>query len=196
MVADVDATRPFSLRRPTSTSSPAGEYLTALSSRFESSCRRRSRSPRTAGAAAARPRATAPRPARARRPRPSRARARRDRPSSKRKRNVPASIARCRARRRSARRGGRSRRDQREERLALLRRELAPALLSVRAQPITDAIGAAQLVRDEGDEVGAERREPAQLIDGRALRLVGADVLDGARRRGGRAASRARPRRR
>ena len=38
---------------------------------------------------------------------------------------------------------------------------------------------AAQLVRDERDEVGAQRREPPQLLDGAALALVGADVLHG-----------------
>ena len=63
---------------------------------------------------------------------------------------------------------------------------------SVRAEPITAAIGRAQLVRDERDEVGAQRREPPQLLDGLALGLVGADVLHGARRRAGRAGQPAR----
>src|SRR5256885_1597106 len=39
----------------------------------------------------------------------------------------------------------------------------------------------AQLVRDERDEVGAQGREAAKLLDRSPLGLVGADVLDGAR---------------
>ena len=67
---------------------------------------------------------------------------------------------------------------------------------SVCAQPITEAIGRAQLVRDHRDEVGAQRRQAPQLLGGAPLGLVGADVLD---RRGdlaGQRASASRPPRR
>ena len=69
--------------------------------------------------------------------------------------------------------------DQAEERLALLRRQLAPT--AVEGLGAADHRGhrRAQLVRDHGHEVGPERREPAQLGDGAALGLVGPDVLDG-----------------
>ena len=70
--------------------------------------------------------------------------------------------------------------DQPEERLALLGRELAPALVQRPRRADDRGHRAPQLVRDERDEVRAERREPPELLDGRALGLVGADVLDGA----------------
>ena len=71
--------------------------------------------------------------------------------------------------------------DQAEERLALLLRQLAPAAVQRLGAADHRGHGRAQLVRDHGDEVGAERREPAQLLGGAALGLVGPDVLDGGR---------------
>src|SRR5207248_2803579 len=67
--------------------------------------------------------------------------------------------------------------DQGEERRALVGRELAPALLERLGRPDDRSHRAPQLVGDERDEVGAEAREAAQLVGGRALGLVGADVL-------------------
>src|SRR5207248_4814370 len=71
--------------------------------------------------------------------------------------------------------------DQGEERLALVRRELTPALLQRLRRSDDRRHRRSQLVRDERDEVGAQRREPAQLVDGAPLGLVGPDVLDGGR---------------
>ena len=69
-------------------------------------------------------------------------------------------------------------RDQCEERLALVGVEHAPAAVKRSGRPDDGGHRAAKLVRDEGDEVRAQGREPAQLLDGLPLGLVGADVLD------------------
>ena len=66
--------------------------------------------------------------------------------------------------------------------LALVGLQLAPARLQRARGADHRRHRAAQLVRDERDEVGAQRGEAAQLLDRAALALVGADVLD---RRGG-----------
>ena len=67
--------------------------------------------------------------------------------------------------------------DEREEGVALLGRQLAPALLERLGRADDRGDGALQLVRDECDEVGAQSGEPAELLDGRTFGLVGADVL-------------------
>ena len=68
-------------------------------------------------------------------------------------------------------------RDHGEERLALLGPELAPACLQRPGRADHGRHRAAQLVRDERDEVGAERRQAPQLVHRRALGLVRAQVL-------------------
>ena len=60
-------TRPSTARARTSTAAPGGENLTALSIRFESTCRSRSRSPRTGGSPGATSQHDAARAARGRR---------------------------------------------------------------------------------------------------------------------------------
>ena len=71
--------------------------------------------------------------------------------------------------------------DHGEERLALLGPKLAPARLQRPCGADHGRHRAAQLVRDERDEVGAKRGQPPQLLDGRPLGLVRAQVLDGCR---------------
>ena len=56
--------------------------------------------------------------------------------------------------------------------------QLAPALLQRPRRADHGRHRAAQLVRDERDEVRAQRGQPAELVRGRALGLVGAQVLD------------------
>ena len=63
----------------------------------------------------------------------------------------------------------------------MLGRELAPAPLERPRRPDHRGHRAAQLVRDERDEVGAQRREAPQLLDRPALGLVRVDVLRGGR---------------
>ena len=71
--------------------------------------------------------------------------------------------------------------DQGEEGVALLVREVAPALLERSRRADHGGHRRAHLVRDERDEVGAQRREPAQLGDGLLLGLVQPLGLLGAR---------------
>ena len=71
--------------------------------------------------------------------------------------------------------------DHGEERLPLLGPELAPPLLQRPRGADHGRHRAAQLVRDERDEVGAQRGQAAELVRGGALGLVGAQVLDRAR---------------
>ena len=71
--------------------------------------------------------------------------------------------------------------DEREERLALLRREHPPAVLQRACRADHRGHRAAQLVGDEGDEVGAKLRELCELLHTPPLGLVGTDVLHGGR---------------
>ena len=167
------------LRRCTSTSSPDGEYLTALSIRFVSTWRSRSRSPRIERHAPCDRRAHAHLVlADARR---------RDRVLDE-PREIDvgeavgerAGLDARRVEHVADERGEPVRLvgDQREERLALAGGERAPAFLQRARGADHGGHRAPQLVRDERDEVGAQRREPPQLLDRLPLGLVGADVLD------------------
>ena len=69
--------------------------------------------------------------------------------------------------------------DRFEEHVNDLARELTPAPLERPRGADHRRHRAAQLVRDERDEVRAEGREPPQLVHRAALRLVGVDVLRG-----------------
>ena len=71
--------------------------------------------------------------------------------------------------------------DEREERLPLLGAQQPPPLLQRPRRADHGSHRAAQLVGDERDEVGAQRREPRELLDAAPLGLVRADVLDGRR---------------
>ena len=71
--------------------------------------------------------------------------------------------------------------DEREKRLTLLHAQLAPPCLQCPGRADDRRHRAAQLVGDERDEVGAKRREPAQLLRGRPLCVVGPDVLHSGR---------------
>ena len=71
--------------------------------------------------------------------------------------------------------------DQLEERLALVRLRAPASAAAASGRADHRRHRRAQLVRDERDEVGAKRREAAELLDGLALGLVGADVLHRAR---------------
>ena len=178
-----------------STSSPPGEYLTALSTRLSSTCRSRSPSPRTGGSAAgsARRRGTSSCPSRppprfrgrARRGRRRRTVRERPRLDPRRVEDVPDE------RREPARLVG----DQREERVALLGGELAPALLQRRAAPITAAIGLRSSCETSETKSAPQRGEAAELLDGPALRSRRPGCSARPSRRGGRGARRARSRR-
>ena len=69
--------------------------------------------------------------------------------------------------------------DQREKGLALFRGELAPPSLQCSSCADHGRHGTSQLVRDERDEVGPQRGEAPELLDGLALGVVRADVLHG-----------------
>ena len=61
----------------------------------------------------------------------------------------------------------------------MVRRELAPSSLQRPCRADNCSHRAAELVRDERDEVGTQRGQAPELLDRLALSLVRADVLDG-----------------
>ncbi len=77
---------------------------------------------------------------------------------------------------------GRLVRDQGQERGALVRRQLAPALLQRPRGADHGRHRAPQLVRDERDEVCSQRGEAAKLLDRAVLGVVRTNVLNGGRR--------------
>ena len=184
------STPPFDRRRAhLDRARRAGEYLTALSIRFESTCRSRSRVAADRAAAARGLRATGTSSWPTRRPRPRRRTSAPTSTSPKLYVNVPGLDARGVEHVADERREpGRLVGDQGEERLALLGRQLAPALLQRPGRADHRRHRAPQLVRDERHEVGAQRRQPAQLLDRCAARPRRRGCSAPRSRRAGRAA--------
>ena len=67
--------------------------------------------------------------------------------------------------------------DHRQEGGSLIVSQLSPASLKRSRRSEHGRHRASELVRDERDEVGAQSREPTELLHGRPLRLVRPDVL-------------------
>ena len=183
-------TWPSSAPASTVTSPPESEYLIAFEIRLSTSCRSRSASPRTLGSAG-RELGREPHFVLADLGGGDRVAQTSARSTS---REAVAEGAGLDPRRvehvaDERRETGRLVRDHGEKRLALLGPELAPARLQRPSRADHGRHRAAELVRDERDEVGAERGQAAQLVRRRALGLVGAQVLHGASRRAGRGAS-------
>src|SRR5437763_150972 len=186
-------TRPFTAVARTSTSSPSGEYLTALSSRFASTRRRRTPSPRTSGRARGMRATTST----ASWPRSAAATVSSTRPARSTSLNeyvkVPASMRDVSSTSptspasRSVSSAIRARKASRCSELSSRQRAC-----SVRAEPITDAIGvrsswetsetksariverrrSSETVLGEHDRHAVEGHETAQLADEGAERLV------------------------